>query len=65
MLRNFLRFLGPKQLALFTAFSLVKLTPYWANGEPNSDINARLKRKLNEKFQHRMDVSFELDEENR
>lgn len=65
MFRSFLRFLGPKQLGLFGVFSLIKLSPYLLTSEENERINQKLKRKLNEKYHNRKDISFELTEEYR
>ena len=64
MFRSF-RFFGPRQLGLFTAFSLMKFTPYIMESEEAAHINAKLKRKLDERYHHRKDISFELDEEKR
>ena len=46
MLRSFLRLLGTRQLSLFSAFSLLKLSPYLLKSEENERINQKLKRKL-------------------
>ena len=58
MFRSFLRFFGPRQLGLFTAFSLIKLTPYLLNSEEAAEINAKLKRKIDEKYHHQKEISF-------
>lgn len=65
MFKSFFRFLGPKQFSIFTAFSLIKLSPYLLTSEENERINQKLKRKLNEKYHNRKDISFELTEEYR
>jgi hypothetical protein len=65
MFKSFLRFFGPKQFGLLTAFSVLKLAPYLLTSEENERINQKLKRKLNEKYHNRKDISFELTEEYR
>jgi hypothetical protein len=62
MFKSFFRFVGPRQLGLFFAFSSLKLNPYLATSEENERINQKLKRKLNEKYHNRKDISFELTE---
>jgi hypothetical protein len=61
MFKSFLRFFGPRQLSILTAFSLLRLSPLLLTSEENERINLKLKRKLNEKY-HRKDISFELTE---
>ena len=58
MFKSFLRFFGPKQISLFTAFSLMKLSPYLLTSEENERINRKLKKILNEKYHNRKDISF-------
>jgi hypothetical protein len=60
MFRSFLRLFGPRQLGLFAGFSLLRLTPLFMTSEENERINQKLKRKLNEKYHNRKDISFEL-----
>jgi type VI protein secretion system component VasK len=60
MFRSFLRFFGPRQLGLIGAFATYKLAPYMATSEENERINQKLKKKLNEKYHNRKDISFEL-----
>lgn len=60
MFKHFLRFFGPKQFALFSAFSFLKLSPLFMTSEENERINKKLKRILNEKYHNRKDISFEL-----
>ena len=35
MFKSFFRFFGPRQIALLSAFTLFKLTPYLATSEEN------------------------------
>ena len=63
MFRSFLRFFGPRQTALLGAFATYKLAPHLATSEENERINQKLKKKLNEKYHNRKDISFELTDE--
>lgn len=65
MFRSLLRFLGPRQVGIFLGFSLLRLSPLLLTSEENERINQKLKRKLNEKYHNRKDISFELTEEYR
>lgn len=37
--------------------------PLWATSEENARINQKLKKKLNERYHDRKDISFELTDE--
>ena len=63
MFRSFLKLFGPRQLGLLGTLSFLKFQPYLMTNEENERINQKLKRKLNEKFHNRKDISFELTEE--
>lgn len=63
MFRSFLRFFGPRQFGLLAAFTLLKVPSLLATSEENERINQKLKKKLNEKFHNRKDISFELTDE--
>ena len=60
MFRAFLRFLGPRQVGAFCAISTIRMAPFLATSEENELINQKLKKKLNEKYHNRKDISFEL-----
>jgi hypothetical protein len=47
MFRSFFKLLTPQHLAFFSAFTSLKLTPYFATSEENERINQSLKKKLN------------------
>lgn len=63
MFKSFMRMFGPKQLGLIGGLTLTQMQPYLSTSEENERINQKLKRKLNEKFHNRKDISFELTEE--
>ena len=63
MFRSFFKAFKPRHLAFFGAFASLRLAPYMALSEENERINQKLKRKLNEKYHNRKDISFELTDE--
>ena len=63
MFRSFFKAFAPRHLAFFGAFASLRLSPYMALSEENERINQKLKRKLNEKYHNRKDISFELTDE--
>ena len=63
MFRSFFKTFAPRHLAFFGAFATLRLTPYLGLSEENERINQKLKRKLNEKYHNRKDISFELTDE--
>ncbi len=58
MFRQFLKLFGPRQLGLIGAVGFLKFQPFMLTNEENERINQKLKRKLNEKFHNRKDISF-------
>ena len=63
MFRSLLRIVSSRQAQLCSAFFLLNTVPSWLRNEENERINQKLKKKLNEKFHNRKDISFELTEE--
>ena len=63
MFGSFFRRFTPRQFAFLGAFSMMRLMPFLATSEENERINKKLKRKLNERYHNREDISFELTEE--
>lgn len=63
MFRSFFKLFGPRQIGLIGGISFLKFKPYFMTSDENERINQKLKRKLNEKFHNRKDISFELTEE--
>ena len=57
------RLLQPRKLAFVGSFFLLNSATYWLINEEQERINQKLKKKLNEKFHNRKDISFELTEE--
>jgi hypothetical protein len=60
MFRSFARVFGPRKLAFLGALATLKLSPYLNASEENARINQKLKKKLNERYHNRHDISFEL-----
>lgn len=63
MFRSFFRLFTPQRLAFVGAFASLRLLPCLLASEENSMINQKLKKKLNEKYHNRQDISFELTDE--
>ena len=58
MFRSFFRLLKPQHIGIAAGFATLKLAPYFATSEENERINQSLKKKLNEKYHNRKDISF-------
>lgn len=63
MFRSFGKIFSPRYLGLMGAFFTMNTAPLWMSQEENEQINQKLKKKMNEKFHNRKDISFELTEE--
>lgn len=63
MYRSFFKFFTPRHFSLLSAFTLVPWLSHKLTSSENERINQKLKRKLNEKFHDRKDISFELTDE--
>lgn len=60
MFRKISRLFTPNRLALgfFTSAFAFTTSKFWLSEEENNRINQKLKKKLNEKFHNRKDISF-------
>ncbi len=58
MFRSFFRLFRPKHVGLFGGFLTLRMAPFLATSEENERINQKLKKKLNEKYHNRKDISF-------
>lgn len=58
MFRSFAKIFTASRVGLFGAFFLANKGPTWLTQEENERINQKLKKKLNEKFHNRKDISF-------
>lgn len=63
MLRSFFKLLSVKQASFTSMFFLDNLVCCYLNSEENEKLNLKLKIKLNERFYHDRDISYELTEE--
>ena len=63
MFRSFGRLFSARRVGLAGAFCLLNALPIWLSSSENERINQKLKRKLNEKYHNRKDISFELTDE--
>lgn len=60
MFKSFAKIFTSRGLGILGAFLMVNTAPYWMDQQENERINQKLKKKLNEKFHNRKDISFEL-----
>lgn len=58
MFRSFAKIFNPRAFGLLGAFFCIQTSPYWMTQEEKEIINQKLKKKLNEKFHNRKDISF-------
>ena len=63
MFRSFFKAFNPRHFAFLGAFASSHFLPFMATSEEHERINQKLKRKLNEKYHNRKDISFELTDE--
>ena len=63
MFGSFGRFFTARRVGLAGAFCLLNAVPLWLSSAENVRINQKLKKKLNEKYHNRKDISFELTDE--
>ena len=63
MFRSFAKIFTARRVGLAGAFTLLNALPLWLNSAENVRINQKLKKKLNEKYHNRKDISFELTDE--
>lgn len=52
-----------RRVGLVGAFCLLNALPLWLSSAENVRINQKLKKKMNEKYHNRKDISFELTDE--
>lgn len=62
MFRSFFKMFGCRQASFASVFFLANPAVAWLQNEENERINKKLKMKLNDRFHHHRDISYELTE---